>query len=40
MIGNYVFRYCSDYKSIENYEKAVEDKTQIWEVHHRLEKTN
>lgn len=29
--------YCKDYTKIENYEKAINDKTQVWECHHRLE---
>ena len=29
--------YCRHPELIENYELAVADKTQIWEVHHRLE---
>jgi hypothetical protein len=30
-------RLCSNYSQIENYEKAVSDKTQTWHCHHRLE---
>lgn len=30
--------YCKDYTKIENYEKAIADTTQTWEVHHRLER--
>ena len=31
-------RYCSeDILMIENYEQAVNDKTQTWDIHHRLE---
>lgn len=34
----YVLRsYCRNYENIENYDKAVNDTTQIWECHHRLE---
>lgn len=30
--------YCSeDISLIENYDKAIEDTTQVWECHHRLE---
>ena len=29
--------YCKDYTKIENYDKAVTDTTQTWEVHHRFE---
>ena len=33
-------KYCRDEISkIENYEEAVNDKTQTWELHHRLELT-
>lgn len=28
---------CEDPRLIENYEKAVNDKSQTWEIHHRLE---
>lgn len=38
MIGKNVDTYCSeDLKLIENYDKAVSDPYQIWEMHHRLE---
>lgn len=38
MIGTNVFNYCcEDISLIENYEKAVNDKTQTWVCHHRLE---
>lgn len=29
--------YCRHPELIENYEKAIVDTTQTWEVHHRLE---
>jgi len=29
--------YCSEPSKIENYDKAIENTTQIWECHHRLE---
>lgn len=29
--------YCHHPELIENYDKAIADKTQVWEVHHRLE---
>lgn len=29
--------YCRHPELIENYEKAITDKTQVWEVHHRKE---
>jgi len=29
--------FCKNYEKIENYEKAVNDTTQVWECHHRLE---
>ena len=30
--------YCRHPELIENYDKAMADNTQIWEVHHRMEK--
>lgn len=27
-------KYCKNYQKIENYEKAMDDKTQIWICHH------
>ena len=35
--GAYLKKYCDDYKSIENYEKALKDKFVGWLCHHRLE---
>lgn len=32
-----VKQYCKDFKRIENYEKAINDNTQVWHCHHRLE---
>lgn len=33
-------KYCrDDISKIENYEKAIDDKTQTWDLHHRLELT-
>jgi len=33
-------KYCKDEISkIENYEQAINDKENIWEIHHRLELT-
>ena len=33
-------KYCrDDLSKIENYEKAISDDTQIWDLHHRLELT-
>ena len=32
-----VSQYCSDYQKIENYEKAIDDTSQVWDCHHRLE---
>ena len=29
--------YCDDYWNIENYEQAINDNTQTWVCHHRLE---
>lgn len=39
MIGNGK-RFCKDFTKIENYEKAVNDTTQTWVCHHRLETHN
>lgn len=33
-------RFCKDFTKIENYEKAVNDTTQTWVCHHRLETHN
>ena len=30
-------KYCKDYTKIENYRDAINDKTQTWDCHHRLE---
>ena len=32
-----VKRFCNDYSKIENYDKAIADTTQTWEVHHKME---
>ena len=32
-------KFCKDYTKIENYDKAVNDTTQTWHCHHRLELT-
>ncbi len=32
-----VRKYCQNYKSIENYDKAMADNTQTWHCHHRRE---
>lgn len=29
--------YCKDFEKIENYEEAVNDKSETWDCHHRLE---
>ena len=29
--------YCKDYKLIENYDKAINDKEYVWDLHHRDE---
>lgn len=35
---NYANKFCrEDISLIENYDKAINDKTQIWQCHHRLE---
>ena len=39
MIPKNVASYCKDYTKIENYNKAVNDNTQVYEIHHRLELT-
>lgn len=41
MISEYTAkRYCKDdISKIENYEQAINDKTQTWDCHHRLELT-
>ena len=37
---NVAKRYCKDdISKIENYEKAISDDTQMWDLHHRLELT-
>lgn len=33
----YVKKYCKDFEKIENYEKAVNDESQMWECHHKAE---
>lgn len=37
MIRKGIKYLCSEYWNIENYEQAVNDETQIWDCHHRLE---
>ena len=37
MINKNIKRFCSDVAKIENYEKAMNDTTQVWHCHHRLE---
>lgn len=37
MISKAIKIYCKDYEKIENYEQAVNDETQVWDCHHRLE---
>lgn len=37
MITDRIKKYCKEYWKIENYEKAINDNSQIWECHHRLE---
>lgn len=32
-----ILLYCKDYEKIENYEQAINDETQTWHCHHRLE---
>ena len=33
----YATRFCKEYWNIENYDKAIADKTQVWHCHHRRE---
>ena len=37
MITKKIKEKCVDYWNIENYDKALNDQTQMWELHHRLE---
>lgn len=37
MISDYQKRYCDEIHLIENYEEAVSDKEQVWDIHHRKE---
>lgn len=38
MIGNGIYKYCSDdITKIENFNEAINDRTQTWVIHHRLE---
>jgi hypothetical protein len=37
MIKNNIEKLCTNYKQIENYEKAIADTEQTWHCHHRLE---
>ena len=38
MITKEVYRYCSeDISLIENYKDAISDKTNVWNIHHKLE---
>lgn len=37
MIKKDIVKYCKDFEKIENYKKALNDETQTWECHHRLE---
>lgn len=38
MVGKNIKNFCDKPELIENYDKAIVDKTQVWECHHRLEK--
>lgn len=40
MIKNNIQIFCKTPELIENYEQAVNDKTQTWQCHHRLETHN
>ena len=37
MICKNIKKICKDYKQIENYQKAIRDKTRVWHCHHKLE---
>lgn len=37
MISKQILKVCRNFTKIENYEKAIEDRDQMWECHHRLE---
>ena len=37
MIAKDIEKFCKEYCKIENYEKAINDNSQIWICHHRLE---
>lgn len=37
MISKNIKYFCKDYTKIENYDKAINDETQVWVCHHRLE---
>ena len=37
MISNTISGFCKVFQLIENYKAAIEDKTQVWNCHHRLE---
>ena len=40
MISHSVYNYCKDdIRKIENFDKAITDRTVIWHCHHRLELT-
>ena len=40
MIRKSIKLLCNTPELIENYDMAVNDKTQLWDCHHRLEITN
>lgn len=37
MICKNIKKICKDYKQIENYQKAIRDKNNVWHCHHKLE---
>lgn len=37
MISKGISSVCKDFYLIENYEEALNDETQVWDVHHRIE---
>ena len=40
MVSKGITDYCKDFERIENYEEAVNDTTQTWICHHRMETHN
>jgi len=36
-VENRLRKVCRNYEQVENYEKAIADEEQIWDLHHRIE---